>query len=73
MIDVMCKILLLDLPLSDKDAILQPKWDEAYRVADWRNYIPIELQRMWDKLSIESRIITFYLAETMAHEFENWD
>lgn len=63
--------LLKELPISDAESITNPKWEEAGRVLDWRNYIPLELQRIWDKLSIESRIIAFYLADSMAHK-EDW-
>ena len=64
--------LLKELPVSIGNSILKPKWDEAGRVYDWRNYVPIGLQNIWDKLSVESRIIIFYLTDTMAHQ-EDWD
>jgi hypothetical protein len=49
-----------------------PKWDEAGRVHDWRNYIPDVVKVIWDHLSVETRLMAAYMAEVQANR-EEWE
>lgn len=54
------------------EAILNPEWENAGRVNDWRNYIPEKLQEIWNDLSCDAKIIAYYMADEMAGR-EEWD
>lgn len=50
----------------------QPHFDKARRVHDWRNYIPDEIREVWSSMTVESRVVTYILAEKQANA-EDWD
>ena len=52
--------------------ILNPDWDSASRVHDWRNYIPEEFKINWDGFLIEAKAMAYYFASKMAND-EEWD
>lgn len=57
-----------DLPVNWRD----PKWREASRVHDWRNYIPDPVKVRWATLSEETRLIVSCMAQQRADR-EVWD
>lgn len=61
--------------LTDENAlscIEEPDFEHKTMVHDWRNYVPDLIQRHWDKLSLESKMIVFAMADDRASA-ENWD
>jgi hypothetical protein len=53
-------------------AIDYPHWDRKERVCDWRNYVPDLVQKSWDHLSLETKLIVYCMAEQQASA-EEWD
>ena len=51
---------------------LSPNWSDAVRVHDWRNYIPEPIQKRWQNLAVETRIVAACMAEMQAKN-EHWD
>ena len=51
--------------------IREPKFEEAGKVHDWRNYISSELQDTWDGLSDTTKLIAYFMAEEQANR-EEW-
>lgn len=49
-----------------------PKWEEAGRVHDWRNYISDELQGMWESFTPEQRRAIGRNAQGIADN-EEWE
>lgn len=49
-----------------------PKWGEAHKVHDWRNYVPSGFRHLWKDLSDETRIAIIAIAERQANA-EEWD
>jgi hypothetical protein len=49
-----------------------PKFGEESRVHDWRNYIPEELQKVWEDLPIEAKYAAYIVAYEQASK-EDWD
>lgn len=49
-----------------------PKWEDAGRVCDWRNYVPDLVRKAWDHLPVETRLIVYCMAEQRASA-EEWD
>jgi len=54
------------------EATAPPKWEEASKVHDWRNYIPKELREEWNNLDLSTKVIVFLFAEERAG-YEEWD
>jgi hypothetical protein len=50
----------------------EPKFEEAGRVHEWRNYVPDEIQALWAQLSDEARGAVYFVAEEAAGR-EDWD
>ena len=56
--------------------IREPKFNECHDVKelkdikDWRNYIPVNLKAMWDRLPIESRVLAIMFAKREAEAVE---
>lgn len=57
------------IPLKD---VLDPQWEKAGRVHDWRNYVSEELQRLWPGLDPELRLVLARSADEPAGR-EDWD
>lgn len=55
-----------------KSKALDPKWDEAGKVHDWRNYISEKLRGMWDTFTIDQKIALVESADETAGN-EEWD
>jgi hypothetical protein len=51
---------------------LNPNWDEAGRVHDWRNYISAELRGMWNTFTPEQKKAIAESAEETASR-EDWE
>jgi len=49
-----------------------PQWKQDIYVHDWERYIPNELQRIWNSLLIETRLMAYLLAEEQAGN-EEWE
>lgn len=49
-----------------------PKFEQTTRVHDWRNYVPDEWQKDWDKFTDREKKIIAIMAETQA-DSEEWD
>ena len=64
--------IIRKLNKHDLQNIKHPRWELTDRVHDWRNYIPIELQDLWGKLSSDVRIAAYYMAVKQADD-EDWD
>lgn len=56
----------------DKINLDDPQFKEASRVMDWRNHVPYEIKKVWDKLSLEEKKVIAYFAENGAQR-EDWD
>lgn len=48
-----------------------PQWRDARKVHDWRNHIPETMQSIWDRLSMEARIVAYIFAKQAADR-EEW-
>ena len=55
-----------DIGLTD-----DPQFSKARRYNDWRNYIPDEIRTLWNELSVETRVISFMMADKQARQ-EKW-
>ena len=62
----------LDLSRFEIETMYDPKWKEAGRVHDWRNYVGDALRRNWDTFSIETKLVVLSMAKEMANS-EEWD
>lgn len=51
---------------------LEPKWDEAGKVHDWRNYISQAVRDMWHTFTPSQRVALAENAEEIAGQ-EEWD
>lgn len=49
-----------------------PKFEQTTRVHDWRNYVPDEWQKDWNKFTNREKKIIAIMAETQA-DSEEWD
>ena len=61
-------------PISDHTLteLYNPKWDEARRVHDWKNYVDGDIKNAWDKLLPSHKRIVAHYAEQRA-DAEEWD
>jgi hypothetical protein len=60
---------------SDRLALVcmdDPRFDEAGRVHDWRNYVPDLLKNMWAGLPREAKIVAAWITADRARA-EDWD
>lgn len=64
--------LVNTLGFSVTKNILNPEWENIGRVHDWRNYISTQLRGIWSELSLDARIVAYYIAEEIAGQ-EEWD
>lgn len=55
-----------------KRAALNPEWDKAGEVHDWRNHVPENVQAMWGTFTIEQRMALVEWGESLASA-EEWD
>lgn len=53
-------------------SIVTPDWDNARRVHDWRNHVPEFVKKQWECLTVETRVVTFWIASESASD-EDWD
>jgi len=55
---------------------LNPNWEEFDRkqkaVHDWRSYVNEETRKLWDRLTLETRIILISNLQEVADQ-EHWD
>lgn len=51
---------------------LNPDWNEEDRVHNWRNYISVEVQAMWDTFSAVQKAALYKQADEQASR-EEWD
>lgn len=50
----------------------KPEFEKAGRVHDWRNYVPSEIQEIWNELSTEAKMVASIIADDVAGR-EEWD
>jgi hypothetical protein len=55
-----------------KEQALNPEWDRAGRVHDWRNYISERVKELWDTFSDEQKLALVEQADEHASN-EHWD
>ncbi len=62
--------------MIDFNEVVDPKWEEFDKefkhVHDWRNYIPDSVRGIWQRLSIETRIVVIECLQGVADN-EHWD
>jgi hypothetical protein len=51
---------------------LNPEWEKATKVHDWRNHVPENVQSMWGTFTIDQRCALVEWAEASA-SMEHWD
>jgi len=49
-----------------------PKFENTSKVHDWRNYVPEEWRKDWDRFTLRERTVIAVMAETQACN-ELWD
>jgi hypothetical protein len=52
--------------------LLEPEWDNAEKVHDWRNYVTEEVIKNWDSLDILARACIYDICEAVASN-EEWE
>lgn len=52
--------------------INNPDWGCENKVHNWMNYIDSEVRGIWEYLSLETKVIAYFIANTMANN-EEWD
>jgi hypothetical protein len=55
-----------------RQTALNPEWDKAGRVHDWRNYVPPPVRTMWGAFTEIQKIEIVNWAENLA-SCEEWD
>lgn len=62
------------MALSDfmKEWALNPQWDKAERVHDWRNHVGAQTKRLWDTFTAEQKFAIVEDADYRAGD-EHWD
>jgi hypothetical protein len=50
----------------------EPKFEQATKVHDWRNYVPYDWQKDWNDFTDREKKIIAVMAETQADK-EEWD
>jgi len=62
--------------MSMPSEVYNPEWEKFHKqfkaVHDWRTYIPENIQKMWDSISIEGRLLMYEVADYAA-SMEHWD
>lgn len=58
--------------LDYRSEIANPKWLEAGRVHDWRNYVPESVRDIWAHLDTLARL-SIYLIAVREAAHEHWD
>ena len=56
---------------SHQHEYLNPKWEEADRVHDWRNHVPYYIMDNWGQLDKGVKYLMFLWAEELADR-EEW-
>lgn len=62
----------MHLPDYVKAQALNPEWDKAGRVHDWRNHVPEHIRLIWGTLSDELKLDLAAWADILADR-EQWD
>jgi hypothetical protein len=57
--------------IYELEKILVPEWGKATKVHDWRNHVPDHIKNNWSVISLESKMIAYFMAE-YASEQEHW-
>jgi hypothetical protein len=55
-----------------KEQALNPKWDKAGRVHDWRNYVSENVRALWHTFTEEQKYALVEQADNQA-SYEDWD
>ena len=55
-----------------KEQAVEPKWNEAGKVHDWRNHVPPDIRKMWGSFMVVQRYALVAWADELASN-EHWD
>lgn len=55
-----------------REQALNPEWEKAGRVHDWRNYATEELRRIWPTFTEEQKLVIVDMLDELAGQ-EHWD
>ncbi len=58
--------------LDDNEDYLNPEWDKAKKVHDWRNHVGEKTKGIWHTFTPEQKFCIALDAETQAG-YEEWD
>jgi hypothetical protein len=68
----MISVLAADIPVDTPRDHLDPQWDQAGMVHDWRNHVSDEIMEMWDTFTPEQRAALARQAQKLASA-EEWE
>lgn len=64
--------MAVELPDYLKEQALNPEWEKAGKVHDWRNYVNGNIRALWPTFTEEQKCALVEQAEDRAGD-ENWD
>jgi len=62
----------LGLSMDDLTAIENPPWNEWNKIHNWRNYVPDYVQKNWNTMCMETKLVVFAMTSKLAND-EEWD
>lgn len=62
----------MNITLPKHIDVNNPQFEKAGKIHDWRNYVPQEIENIWENLSLKERILVAFMAEKQATN-EEWD
>lgn len=51
----------------EKQCATNPDWENARRVHDWRNHVPVDVQEAWATFTVAQQYLLFSWASELAH------
>ena len=54
------------------DKVINPEFEKAERVHDWRNHVHGDVKENWNMLSVETKLVVVEIAERQADR-EEWE
>ena len=61
-----------DMTHNQRYEVLNPQWEQAGKVHDWRNHVPEFVQEMWETFPDEIKFLLYRWADDLAGR-EHWD
>jgi hypothetical protein len=68
----MISVLTADIPVGTPSDYMEPQWERAGKVHDWRNHVGDEIAAMWSTFTAEQRAALARQAEYLARS-EEWE